>query len=72
MRFIIDTHAFIWFVNDSDNLSNDARFVIESEADLWISSASLWEIAIKVSLGKLILPKTLSSLYHKTISNQRD
>ncbi|MGB5594866.1 MAG: type II toxin-antitoxin system VapC family toxin [Crocosphaera sp.] len=57
MRFIIDTHAFIWFVNDSDNLSNDARFVIESEADLWISSASLWEIAIKVSLGKLILPK---------------
>lgn len=57
MRFLIDTHTFLWFVNDNDKLSDYARSVIESETDLWISSGSLWEIAIKVSLGKLTLPQ---------------
>lgn len=57
MRLLIDTHAFLWFVNDSDNLSNHARSLMESEADLLISVGSLWEIAIKVSLGKLSIPE---------------
>ncbi|ELR96612.1 type II toxin-antitoxin system VapC family toxin [Gloeocapsa sp. PCC 73106] len=57
MRFLIDTHTFLWFVNDSSQLSDTARFILESEVDLWISSASLWEIAIKVSVKKLTLPQ---------------
>ena len=55
MKFLIDTHTFLWFVNDSQQLSNYARSLMESDVDLLISSASLWEIAIKVSIGKLTL-----------------
>lgn len=56
MRILLDTHTFLWFVNDSPELSNDAAELLESDVDLLLSTASLWEIAIKVSLKKLSLP----------------
>lgn len=56
MRFLIDTHTFLWFVNDSPKLSTNAKSLMESDNDLWVSIASLWEIAIKVNIGKLTLP----------------
>jgi PIN domain nuclease of toxin-antitoxin system len=56
MKILIDTHAFLWFINNSSQLSTDAKNLLESEADLLLSVASLWEIAIKTSLGKLTLP----------------
>ncbi len=56
MKIILDTHTFLWFVNDSPELSNSAAELIESDVDLWISIASLWEISIKVNLNKLDLP----------------
>jgi PIN domain nuclease of toxin-antitoxin system len=56
MKILIDTHAFLWFVNGSSQLSTDAKSLLESEVDLLLSVASLWEIAIKTSLGKLTLP----------------
>jgi PIN domain nuclease of toxin-antitoxin system len=57
MRLLIDTHTFLWFINDSSQLSTIAKTLLESDADLWISIASLWEIAVKVSIGKLTLPQ---------------
>ena len=66
MKFLIDTHTFLWFVNDSQQLSNYARSLMESDVDLLISSASLWEIAIKVSIGKL----TLRNSFHTFIPQQ--
>ncbi len=57
MIFLIDTHAFIWCINDSDQLSEMAKILIESDTDLWISSASLWEMAIKINIQKLTLPQ---------------
>ena len=56
MKIILDTHTFLWFINDSPELSNSAAELIESDVDLWISIASLWEISIKVNLNKLELP----------------
>lgn len=56
MKIILDTHTFLWFINDSPELSNSAAELIESDVDLWISIASLWEISIKVNLNKLDLP----------------
>ncbi|NET57989.1 MAG: type II toxin-antitoxin system VapC family toxin [Symploca sp. SIO2E6] len=56
MKLLLDTHTFLWFINDSPQLSKDAKNLLESEADLLLSVASLWEIAIKVSIGKLSLP----------------
>lgn len=66
MKLILDTHAFLWFINDSPQLSAKAKNLIESEVDLLLSVASLWEIAIKVSLGKLALPDA----YDKFIPHQ--
>ena len=56
MNNLIDTHAFIWFINGDSDLSDNAKKAIEHpDASNFISIASLWEIAIKISLGKLEL-----------------
>src|ERR1700704_3050184 len=56
MRLLLDTHAFLWFIMGSANLSANARSLIENPAnERLLSVASLWEIAIKTSLGKLTL-----------------
>lgn len=67
MQFLLDTHTFLWFINDSYQLSQNAKAIMESEADLILSIASLWEIAIKFSLGKLSLP---NDQYESFISEQ--
>lgn len=56
MKVLLDTHTFLWFINDSPELSSTAANLLESDVDLVLSMASLWEIAIKVSLAKLNLP----------------
>ena len=56
MKLLLDTHAFLWFIMGSPNLSADARALIEAGAnEKFLSVAGLWEIAIKVSIGKLSL-----------------
>lgn len=53
---LLDTHAFLFFINNDPGLSETAKNTLESDVNLVISVASLWEIAIKVSIGKLKLP----------------
>lgn len=56
MKYLIDTHAFLWFINGETLLSETARLCIEDPfAKKYISIASLWEIAIKFKLGRLEL-----------------
>jgi PIN domain nuclease of toxin-antitoxin system len=56
VRALLDTHSFLWFVGGDARLSASARQVIEDLGnEIFISTASLWEIAIKVNLGKLDL-----------------
>ncbi|MEW6184276.1 MAG: type II toxin-antitoxin system VapC family toxin [Thermodesulfobacteriota bacterium] len=56
MRVLLDTNSFLWFIVGSNRLSIDAKNIINDlENQLFLSSASLWEIAIKVTLGKLEL-----------------
>jgi PIN domain nuclease of toxin-antitoxin system len=56
MRILIDTHTFLWFVTEDSKLSDRAFQTIEDEAsDIILSISSLWEIAIKFSIGKLKL-----------------
>lgn len=58
MKFLLDTHTFLWFIANNPELSKAAKALLEdSNTDLFLSYASLWEIAIKVSLGKLSLPE---------------
>ena len=56
MRLLLDTHSFLWFISGSTNLSPTARTLIEDASNQpLLSVASLWEMAIKLSLGKLSL-----------------
>ena len=54
MRYLIDTHTFFWFSDGSPQLSPDARLLIANKSNtILLGIASLWEISIKTSLGKL-------------------
>ena len=63
MKAILDAHALLWFLAGDDRLSSTAKSAILTPAnELWVSAATLWEIAIKVSLGKLELAQPLAQL----------
>lgn len=54
MRLLLDTHTFIWFVTNSSKLSISVKALIEDENnEKLLSIASIWEMAIKQSTGKL-------------------
>jgi len=60
MKLLLDTHAFLWFVIGDSRLSRPARRALEAdEAELILSAASVWELAIKASLGRLTLPASV-------------
>ncbi len=55
--YLLDSHVWLWLNGDPRKLSSEARAVLEdSESQLFLSIASIWEIAIKVRTGKLTLP----------------
>jgi PIN domain nuclease of toxin-antitoxin system len=56
-QVLLDTHAFIWWREDSGRLNGTARRRIGTAAVVFVSVASAWEAAIKVALGKLRLPE---------------
>jgi PIN domain nuclease of toxin-antitoxin system len=63
VKILLDTHTFLWFMIDHPNLSQYAASLIEDpDNEVFISVATLWEIAIKVSLGKLHLAKPFEQL----------
>jgi len=56
LKLLLDTHSLIWYALDDPRLSATARGLIEDpSSEVLVSPASLWEIAIKVSNGKLAL-----------------
>lgn len=61
MKFLLDTHTFLWFIEDSPRLSTKAKTLLESEVNLLVSVASLWEIAIKISIGRLTLAQPFAA-----------
>ena len=57
MRYLLDTHALLWARSAPERLSRDALAVLQSTGNtLYVSMASLWECAIKSSIGKLEVP----------------
>jgi PIN domain nuclease of toxin-antitoxin system len=71
MRLLLDTHAFLWFVGGDSRLSQHARERIESpENEVFLSVASIWEIAIKVRAGKLLLPTPFEAFLLNELINQ--
>ena len=55
MRLLLDTHILLWLMQDAPQLSPAARRLMVGAESVHVSSVSLWEVAIKRSLGKLTL-----------------
>ncbi|WP_082766484.1 type II toxin-antitoxin system VapC family toxin [Paramesorhizobium deserti] len=54
MRLLLDTHALLWWLNDDEKLGRHARGLIgDAENDVLVSAVSLWEITVKLRIGKL-------------------
>jgi len=57
-RLLLDTHTFLWWIDDAPQLSTAAhRAISDAKSECYLSLASCWEMAIKSSLGKLQLAK---------------
>jgi PIN domain nuclease of toxin-antitoxin system len=57
MRLLVDTHALLWFFAGDARVSRAARRAMETAGgELYLSAASVWEMAIKARLGRLVLP----------------
>lgn len=69
MRILLDTHAFLWFVAGDRRLSVTARRTLDdAKAKPLLSVASVWELAIKSSLGRLELPEPLDQYLARKLS----
>jgi len=70
MRILLDTHTFIWFAEDDSQLPRTVKEIIEIPSnEVFLSIASVWEIAIKMQLGKLNLSKSIGEIIESTSEN---
>ncbi len=71
MRLLLDTHTLLWFYGGDETLPlNLKEFIRDPINDCYVSIASLWEIIIKVSLGKLEIGAPISELFDFLERNQ--
>ena len=71
MNYLIDTHILLWYMIGDKRINNETRTKIENKNNtIYLSNASLWEITIKQSIGKLKLNASLIDL--KTYLIQKD
>lgn len=62
IRYLLDTHIFLWYLLGDPNLGIKAKDIIDTQADLYFSIVSLWEIAIKINIGKLQINRPIEAL----------
>lgn len=59
MKFLLDTHIFLWFINNDQRLPAQWRALIRiSDNEVYLSVVSLWEVIVKYQLGKLTVPES--------------
>ena len=64
MNLILDTHVLIWILEGNPKITHEIRTTIEdTQNHIFISQASIWELTIKIRIGKLTLPIPLSDLF---------
>ncbi|MBD2413711.1 twitching motility protein PilT [Nostoc calcicola FACHB-389] len=62
MKLLLDTQCWLWWFAQPERLSEEAiAHIVDETNDLWFSVASIWEIGIKVAIGKLPLPEPIDS-----------
>lgn len=63
MRYLLDTQILLWALEDNPRLSGTARQILTNDShQLYVSLASLWEMAIKISIQKLTLAQPLTAV----------
>ena len=63
MKFLLDTHALLWLLDDETAIPAETRRQLSDAANqLFVSTASIWEIAIKRSLGKLVISRPTKAI----------
>jgi PIN domain nuclease of toxin-antitoxin system len=63
VRYLFDTHVFLWLASDDEQLTPAVRAIfVDSAEECFLSAASVWEMAIKSSLGKLTIATSLAHL----------
>jgi PIN domain nuclease of toxin-antitoxin system len=68
MNLLLDTQSLLWFVLDDSRLSETAReSIVAADGIVFVSTASLWEIAIKISLGKYALPLPFAAFWDEQL-----
>ena len=63
MKYLLDTHAFLWYLLGDNNLAKKAKDIIDTKENLYFSIVSLWEIAIKINIGKLQIYRPIEDLF---------
>lgn len=72
MRYLIDTHIFLWLIERPEALSATAVEVLtDKDSELLLSLASLWEIAIKVNIGKLRFEEPIEEFFIEQLRQSR-
>ena len=71
MQYLLDSHTFIWFINGDAQLSSNAKRQILDfpNSTCFVSIASLWEIAIKINIGKLSFKKPFKNIEEEIVKN---
>jgi PIN domain nuclease of toxin-antitoxin system len=59
MSLLLDTHVVLWWLTDAPSLSDDIKSRLDHEPDVYVSAATIWEVAIKQAIGRLIAPHDL-------------
>ena len=62
MKILLDTHVLLWYLLGDSRLTGRVREIVDAKTDLHFSIASLWEISIKINLGKLQLNRSFQEL----------
>jgi PIN domain nuclease of toxin-antitoxin system len=66
MRYLLDTHAFLWIVREDNRLTDEVRDIFsDSTTEILLSVVSIWEMAIKIRLGKLEIEGRLGRFIDK-------
>lgn len=64
---LLDSHAFLWALDDSVRLGANVRAALQSGRPAWLSSATVWELGIKTAIGRLSLPVPLRELVRRAV-----
>jgi len=71
MKALLDTQTFLWAISGNERLSKRAGQIFTGPSDLWLSVASVWEILIKVQIGKIPLPVPAAPYIVKKLAQNR-